>query len=237
MPGVKIVERDALHCCYALTDVECGTLEIIKEHAFANSESLRNANFPSARIVEETAFWECYNLTKVKFGNMLERIEGSAFYNCFSLERISIPLKDGIITDDSIFHCCSDLRHVDLVEGELQKTTAALHLEDWRTDMIGEIDSIHQILPNASAGYSDYDDYDNGEKAQVIRRWVRSVLRKIICYQEEHQRVLDEAVSTLQLDVPQDILMNNVLSFLKLPAHTFEMAGEEESEDELEVEY
>ena len=145
------------------------------------------------------------------------------FKNCPSLERITLPLKDGMITHDEIFTVCDNLIHLDLAEGEqVHQTVAALHLEEWRNDMNEEIDSINQILPDAPAGLNWVDGaWDYGEKAHAIRTRIRSVLEKIILYQEEHQLVLDEAATTLQLALPREIVMNNVLPFLELPSHTF----------------
>ena len=127
---------------------------------------------------------------------------------------------------------CGNLSHVDLVEGELHETIAALHLEGWRNDMNGEIDTINQILLDAAAGGYRFDEEpDPGEKTQAIRRWIRSVLRKIIRYQEGHRRLLEEGVATtLEPVLPNhDIVRNNVLPFLKLPSHTFEMGGDDEA--------
>ena len=68
---------------------------------------------------------------EVKFSNKLELIGnelepfGGAFVDCESLERITIPLKDGIITARDIFEGCVKLKHVDLVEEgllEIMKT-------------------------------------------------------------------------------------------------------------------
>eukprot|EP00986_Skeletonema_menzelii_P009856 scaffold4599_cov138-Skeletonema_menzelii.AAC.2 len=232
MPGVKVLEESAFYGCPELTDVECGKLEIIKEYAFEDCRSLRSINLPSAEIVEVCAFAGCKALTDVKFSSKLERIERRAFASCRCLERITVPLKDDIIADNRIFEGCRNLRHVDLVEGALlHVTVAALQLEDWRNDMNEVIDSINRLLRNAPAG-SEWDDdgeiwdHDAGEKAQVIRRWIRSVLRKIIHYQVEHQRVLDEAASTLELLLlSQDIAMNNILPFVALPSHTFDNNG------------
>ena len=232
MRGVKIVEYFAFAGCEALTDVECDKLEIIKDLAFNNCRSLRSINLPSARIVDACAFHTCTALTDVKFGSMLERIETAAFGDCSSLERITIPLKNGLINnDDNAFRGCENLKHVDLIEGELQETIASLHLEEWRNDVNEEIHSINRILPTAPAG-DGWDDYDEGERARAIRRWIRSVLGKIIHYQVEHQRLLNEAANTLQLVLPQDFMMNSVLPFLALPSHTFEV-GEDEDEDEV----
>ena len=228
IPGVKIVEKRAFENCHVLTDVECGMLEIIKKFAFSGCIiSLRSMNLPSARILEEYAF-ECTTLTNVKFGSKLERIEGSAFSCCDSLERITIPLKDGLITED-MFLGCRNLKHVDLVEGEVHATIAALQLDVWRNDMNEEIDSINQILPNVPGGWNE-EDY--GREARAIRRWIRSVLRKINHYKAEHERLLDEAAPTLQVVLPPDILTNNVLPFLELPSYTFEAVQDHEIEQE-----
>eukprot|EP00574_Skeletonema_japonicum_P005899 CAMPEP_0201714210 /NCGR_PEP_ID=MMETSP0593-20130828/791_1 /ASSEMBLY_ACC=CAM_ASM_000672 /TAXON_ID=267983 /ORGANISM="Skeletonema japonicum, Strain CCMP2506" /LENGTH=105 /DNA_ID=CAMNT_0048203475 /DNA_START=42 /DNA_END=356 /DNA_ORIENTATION=- len=103
------------------------------------------------------------------------------------------------------------------------KRIASLHFEEWRNDMWEEINSIHQILPNAPAGRCRWNDnidgHDDGEKAQVIRRWLRFVLDKILRYKAGHQGILDEAGSTLVLALPRDIVRNNVLPFLELPPH------------------
>eukprot|EP00984_Skeletonema_dohrnii_P014587 scaffold6144_cov142-Skeletonema_dohrnii-CCMP3373.AAC.3 len=225
MPGVEVVQEDAFIDCKALTDVECGKLERIEIGAFQRCKSLRSIDLPSAKIVKGYAFHTCEALTDVKFGSELERIENLAFVGCPSLERITIKMKDGIIaTDDILFYRCENLKHVDLVEGELHETIAALQLEEWRNDMYEEIVSINQILPTVDAGDVDYYDNDNeGGKARAIRTWIRSVLGKIIHYKAEHQRLLDEGVvTTLQLALPIDIVMNNVLPFLELPSYTFE---------------
>ena len=228
MLGVEVVEYRAFDSCEALTHVECGKLEIIKFQAFGNCTSLGNIDLPSARIVEGNAFNYCRALTDVKFGSDLEIIEGAAFYDCPSLERITIPLKDGIIAAAILFIGCDNLKHVDLVEGQIHETIAALQLEEWRNDMNEEIDSINQILPTASAGRWGHDV---GDKARVIRTWIRSVLGKIIHYKAQHQRLLDEAATSLQLALPRDIVMNNVLPFLELSSYAFELEDEEEEEE------
>ena len=143
-----------------------------------------------------------------------------------------------MVIHDRTFMVCNGLKHVDLVEGALHDTIAALHLEDWRNDMNEEIHSINQILPNARAGVVDrsslfYDGSkdDPGEKAEAIRMWIRSVRGKIIHYQEEHQLLLNEVAAALKLALPQEIV-NNVLPFLDLPPHTFEVEELEEDDDD-----
>ena len=133
--------------------------------------SLRSINLPSVEIVKVSAFYDCTALMDVKFGNKLERFDAHAFGECKSLERITIPLKYGIIASDGTFTGCEKLNHVDLVEGEgrLQKSIAALHLEDWRNDMNEEIDSINQILPTANDDHYDIEDVEGeGEKAVAM---------------------------------------------------------------------
>eukprot|EP00984_Skeletonema_dohrnii_P002207 scaffold755_cov83-Skeletonema_dohrnii-CCMP3373.AAC.4 len=214
MPGVKVVKRCAFNYCKALTIVECDKLEIIGRRAFNSLRSLRSINLPSARVVEGYAFCDGEALTDVKFGKELESIGEVAFYCCTSLERITIPLKDSMITDDNVFRGCENLKHVDLVEERvIRETIDALLLEEWNNDMNRDMSSIDQILSYTHAG----GDIDAGGKALVIRMWISSVLHKIIHYKAEHQRYLNEAASTLQRALPQDIMVNNVLPFLELP--------------------
>lgn len=233
MNGVKIVARWAFYYCLDLTYLECCELERIEDEAFQDCSSLRCIDLSSVRVVKEGAFDACVALTDVIFGSKLERIEVRAFCSCFCLERITIPLKDGMITDDRIFQDCEKLRHVDLVEGELHETVAALQLEEWKTDLNEEIDAINQILPNAYAG--SWENGYAGGKAIAIRTWIRSVLRKIIRYQEEHHRLLYEAGSIIQHALPRDIVMK-VLPFLELPSYTFEVENDEDVNDEDEME-
>ena len=206
MPGVKEVEMLAFFHCPILTDVECGKLEIIEDEAFGGCKSLENIGLLSVRIAQREAFWECKALMEVKFGNELERIEEGLCSGCTSLERITIPLKDGIITDDTVFEGCQNLRYVDLVgEAELYESIAALHLEEWRNDMNEEFHSINQILPDAVAGddhgWDGQEPFVPGEKAKVIRTWIRSVLGKIDHFKAEHQRILEEATTLLELAI------------------------------------
>eukprot|EP00984_Skeletonema_dohrnii_P014605 scaffold6151_cov82-Skeletonema_dohrnii-CCMP3373.AAC.2 len=219
MPGVEVVEREAFVHCEALADVECDKLEIIGVAAFAWCESLTSINLPFAKIVGGHAFAGCTDLTNIEFGKELESISYGVFQGCISLQRINIPLKDGMITDDDTFRGCKKLKHVDLVEGVvLHDTIAALLLEEWRNDMNEEINAINQILATTPAGSDDYF-FDVGGKAQAVRMWIRSVLHKIIQYKAHHQSLLNEAATTLQRALPQDIMVNNVLPFLELP-HT-----------------
>eukprot|EP00984_Skeletonema_dohrnii_P002374 scaffold826_cov87-Skeletonema_dohrnii-CCMP3373.AAC.4 len=223
MPGVKEVDQEAFDYCSALTNVECGKLEIIGVAAFGSCKSLRSINLPSAKIVMEGAFADCKALTKVTFGDKLELIRAGVFSGCTSLERITIPLKDGTITDDDVFQGCRNLKYVDLVEvAILHETIAALQMEEWKHEMNEEIVSINQILPTTPAG-NVYSQEDVGGKGREVRLWIRSVLHKIVYYKAQHQSHLNEAATTLQLALPSDIVCKNVLPFLELPSYTFEL--------------
>ena len=190
--------------------------------AFKCCKSLRSINLSSAKIVERSAFAGCAALTNVEFGKELERVEEKAFCRCTSLERITIPLKDNMIAADGIFRMCQKLKHVDLVEeAVLHDTIAALLLEEWKNDMDREIDAINQILPTTRAG--DADNFDDvGGKALEIRRWISSLLGKIVRYKAQHRHLLNEAATTLQYTLPNDNVFKNVLPFLELPSFTFE---------------
>eukprot|EP00984_Skeletonema_dohrnii_P035500 scaffold35344_cov155-Skeletonema_dohrnii-CCMP3373.AAC.1 len=226
MPGVEVVENEAFADCKALAIVECDKLERIGRKAFHRCKSLRSINLPSAKTVGSFVFCDCHALTNVVFGKELELIGQWAFYRCTSLERITIPLKDDIITDsDSTFARCKNLKHVDLVEGELHGTIAALLLEEWKHDIYEEINSINQSLPTV-------DWSDDGGKARAIRMWIRSILRKTIHYNAQHRSYLNETAAILKLDLPQDIVMKNVLPFLELPSYTFEVGDHEDEEDD-----
>ena len=224
MPGVKIIQFRAFDGCRALTYIECGKLEIIVREAFLLCESLSSIDLPSIKTVERYAFGQCRELTNAKFGKELESFGRTVFCGCTSLERITLPLKNGIISHDDTFRLCFKLNHIDLVEG-VHKTIAALLLEKWRNEMYEEIDSISQILPNTSAGRIFGDGLvlgGRGGKADVIRLWITSVLHKFTHYKTEHRRILSEATVTLQSVLPNDIVLKNILPFLELPPHTFE---------------
>ena len=190
--------------------MECGKLEDIGAGVFAGCKSLRSINLPSARIVEEYAFAGCA-LSDVTFGSKLDRIEERVFSGCTALERITIPLKDGIITSDDAFQGCKKLIQVDLIEGEVHETIASFESQEWRDDMNREIDSINQLLPNVSGGYYDKEEekWIIGEKAQVIREWIRSVIDKMNHYKAEHQRLLNEASTLLEMAMWKATLDDN----------------------------
>ncbi len=188
MGGVTEIGHRAFYGCDALSDLDFDKLEIIGDGAFIRCISLKSINLPSVRRVEHGAFFNCTGLTDARFGEDLEGIEGGAFYECTSLRCIAIPLKDSLIVEDSAFNVCGNLSRVDLVGGTY-KAISFLQLESWRNEMNEEIDRINQTLP---------DTY-TVEKAAAIQRWIRSVLDKMEHYKAEHQELLKDAMTLLEL--------------------------------------
>lgn len=243
LPGVIDIDILAFANCGNLEDVEFGDkLEMIREDAFRWCSSLRHIRLPSSSSIREIrshAFMKCTRLTDVEISSeSLEVIGRYAFAECPALKRIVLPLKDGIITGNSEFGWCSNITTVHL-DGGVHKTVSSLQLECWRKEMTTEIESINQILPNTSS-------YAN-EKTGAIQQWIRTVLLRLEQYKTEHNDLLIEAATILELalwnsklllkkdsrrDVKRneqkrrvdcrvncgsDIIIPNVLAFLKLP--------------------
>ena len=226
--GVIVVEGGAFFECNNLLYVECDNLERIGKHAFCGCKSLSSINLPSAKIAERSAFRGCPAMTEAIFGKDLELVKEKAFAKCSSLESITIPLKNGLLTSDDIFQGCVNLKRVDLIEGESVSDFAdALLLDDWKNDTNEVLGSINEILPNTAAG--DYFHDDDGGKVIAIREWTGSVLRTVIHYKAAHRELMNEAATVLQLSLPNDTVINNILPFVELPTHTG-FDGEDEEE-------
>jgi len=194
LPGVKEIEASAFFCCTSLTDVEFSDeLETIGTLAF-NNTSLEKIKMPTVRIIESAAFGGCEQLTEAEFGDKLERMEKEAFFNCTRLQRIAIPLKDDLFPLHTLlqrysqFDHCENLTTVDLVGG-IHKTISSLLLESWRNEMNQEIDRINQVLPNTPPR----------EKADAIRLWITSVINRMAHFKAEHNALLRDDMTQLEL--------------------------------------
>jgi hypothetical protein len=150
---------------------------------------------PSVRRVGAYAFDKCDLLTYVVFGLDLERIEEYAFHES-SLRRIVIPLKDNLDIDYTAFSQCDNLSRVDTLAAGIHKTISSLHMESWRDEMLEEIDSINQILPNTQA------------KTQAILEWIEAVHSRMEDYKTEHQILVKEAMTLLELALWKAKLLN-----------------------------
>ena len=228
MLGVEVVERNAFLNCRHVTDIECNELEMIERGAFYECVHLGGIYLPSARVVEQHAFCFCAGMRHAIFGKDLESLGARAFYGCFSMERITVPLRDRLITDTDVFEGCRNLKHVDLVD-EVHDTVSALLCKDWRKDMNEEIHSINQALERIHADApSDLHvvrvDYE--KMAEAIQEWLGCVLHKIIDYKAKHRLLLPKVADKLiELELPNDVVVNHVLPYLELPLHVFD--GEE----------
>ena len=195
--GVREIGDKAFDGCFSLTNVEFGDrLETVGVEAFGRCLFLRSIKMPSVRIVQRLAFGHCYKLTDVEFGIDLDTMEKSSFYNCPNLQRIAIPLKDNLFTPDPIeqqhtqFDGCGELTVVDLVGAEgIHETFSSFLMESWRDGMKAEIGRINQELPNTHMS----------EKTNAIRLWVRSVINRMDHYKAEHNRLLKEHMTQLEL--------------------------------------
>ncbi len=198
MQGVIEIEENAFSRCSALSDIDFDKLEIIERVAFYGCNSLWSINMPSIRILRSGAFNGCKNMTCAVFGKDLERIEGYAFHYCTSLRRIVIPLKDGLIINNDAFIKCENLSRVDALAGGIHKTISSLHMESWRNEMKDEIDIINQNLPNTQAI----------DKTAAIQQWIERVLLRMKHYKTEHQMLLEEAMTLLELALWKAKLLN-----------------------------
>jgi hypothetical protein len=194
LPGVKEIEYAAFYDCIALTDVEFGDkLETIGGFAF-HGTAVRKIKMPSIRTIELGAFRDSKQLTDMELPKDIESIQLYAFIRCPNLRCVAIPLKDDMfpLTSDpprcTQFHQCKNLATVDLVGG-IHKTISSLLLESWRNEMNQEIDRINQVLPNTPIY----------EKTGVIQGWIVSVISRMEHYKAEHNKLLKEDMTQLEL--------------------------------------
>ena len=184
--GVKIIQKYAFCGCH-VTGIEFGDkLETIEQYVFSSCIGLEKIRIPTVKTVGRWAFADCDELSDVEFGEGLRTIQEYAFNNSPKLERIALPLKGDMIEED-VLGWCPKLSTVDLVGG-IHQTVASLHMESWRSEMTGEINSINQTLPTFSGG-----------KTESIQQWMESTLRQLNHYKDEHKALMKEATTLLDL--------------------------------------
>ena len=186
--GIRIIKAMAFYHCSGLTGVEFGdTLETIEAQAFCYCNALKNITMPHVKTIGKSAFFYCKQLMDLELPEELETMGEGAFKFCESMGRIALPLKNNLIQDDA-FHHCTNLTSVDLVGG-IHSSVASLHLESWRNEMIGEIDLINQVLPNT----------ESWVKTQAIRSWMSTVILRLDHFKSEHDKLLKETTTLLEL--------------------------------------
>ena len=195
--GVREIGEGAFESCHALTDVEFGDrLETIKHAAFRNCRSLRSIKIPTVRTVQAWAFDNCEQLKDVEFGVNLERIGLKSFLNCSNLQRVAIPLKGDLFPFDphdhryNQFEGCENLTSVDLVGADgINSTISSFLMESWKDEMNQEITRINLELPSTHVN----------RKTGSIRRWIRHIIDRFDHYKAEHNRLLKEHMTLLEL--------------------------------------
>ena len=133
----------------------------------------------------------------MEFGINLERVGVDSFNNCFRLQRIVIPLKENLLPPNYKGRCtqfdeCKNLRTVDIVRADgIHKTISSLLLESWRDEMKEEINRINKELPSTPSR----------EKTDLIRLWILSVIDRMEHYKAEHNKLLKEHMTQLELAI------------------------------------
>mmetsp|Transcript_2356 Transcript_2356/g.3558 ORF Transcript_2356/g.3558 Transcript_2356/m.3558 type:complete len:275 (+) Transcript_2356:282-1106(+) len=198
--GVTEVEQFAFFSCDRLSEMEFGAnLEIIGRNAFSGCPIRRSMKLPSIRTIEHGAFNNCLQLTEVEFGSYLERIVYDSFIHCHhNLRRIAIPLKDSIFSLGTTtgqqqynhFNHCDNLTTVDLVGG-VNKTISSLLLQSWKDDLNAEIGFVNELLPNTHVS----------EKTDLIRQLIPFVIQRTEHYKAEHNKLLKEHMTLLELGI------------------------------------
>lgn len=216
------IRKNAFGRCRNLTDVVIGKgLEEINECAFDGCTSLRRIRLSSIKRICSGAFRNCEHLAEFDFPVDLLRIEDLAFGGCTRLARISIPLNVGIVTQSSsmVFDRCERLSKAELV-GDIHEKISLLGLKEWQNVMNEEISSINQSLPHAS------------NKTTAIHRWLVSVQNKIDHYKLEHNKLLKESLTLLELVLWKIKLDEMEKSMLEVPTKKAKMdwqSGEKET--------
>jgi hypothetical protein len=199
MTGLIEIEEYAFADCFALSELEFERLEIIGVSAFGGCESFRSVNMPSVRKIGSYAFQDC-KITDAVFGRDLERIESHAWLGSIALRHIVIPLTNDLFISNFAFNLCINLSRIDTLAGGIHETISSLHLEVWRNEMENEIDRINQTLPNTPSI----------ERTQAIPEWITRVLGRMEHYTCEHQVLLKEAMTLLELALWKAKLLNEV---------------------------
>ena len=197
LKSVVEIDVQAFWRCENLESVEFGNrLETIGRNVFSycTSLKLKHLNLPSIVAVGICAFLDCKRLTDIELSEGLETIGLAAFCGCSRLQRIAVPLKRDLFEfryanqKYNQFEECEQLSTVDLVGG-IHKTAASLHLENWRAEMIAEINRINQVLPTTPAF----------RKSDEIQQWMEAVIDRMDHYKAEHHRYVKEGIILLEL--------------------------------------
>jgi len=208
LPAVITIGQFAFTRCRNLIDVEIGrSLATIEQGAFIGCTSLRRLRLGSATNIKQYAFRDCEYLTEFIAPPELERIEHLAFGGCNRLVHIRIPLNDGLFDPShNAFDRCQRLASAELV-GDIHETVSKLGLPSWQNAMNEKIDSINRHLPHRiPAG-----------KTMALFVWLQHVQVDIDHYKLEHNKLLKESMSLLELALWKIKLHEMGKSMLEVP--------------------
>eukprot|EP00984_Skeletonema_dohrnii_P027758 scaffold17415_cov101-Skeletonema_dohrnii-CCMP3373.AAC.3 len=208
LPAIITIEQFAFTRCRNLTDVEIGTdLGTIEQGAFIGCTSLRRLRLGSATNIKQNAFRDCEYLTEFIAPLELERIENLAFGGCNRLVHIRIPLNDRLFGPSyNAFNRCQRLASAELV-GDIHETVSKLGLPSWQNTMKDKIESINGLLhPEGPEG-----------KTMTLFIWLQHVQVDIDYYKLEHNNLLKESMSLLELALWKIKLDEKEESMLEVP--------------------
>ena len=191
--NLSVIGWMAFSFCKDLTDIELPKdLKVIGEEAFRLCNSLTVVKLPeNLDVVGKQAFLGCTGLKEVELPSGPKRvgIGYRAFGSCTSLMRISIPLNVQLLsTNHQIFDHCDLLNSINITGG-VHDVVSSLTLEKWRNEINAEMRRINSILPNIK----------RGPKTTRMQDWMESVHFKIERYKLEHNILMKEAMSLLEM--------------------------------------
>jgi hypothetical protein len=188
LPGVRIIDSAAFFDCQQLIDVKFGhRLEVIRFAAFSQCISLRHVTMPSIRVIEVAAFFSCEQLTDLDLPADLEHVGRRAFRRCVNMRRIGMPLKLSML-DSDIFNYCENLVEVDF-GGTIQRITSHLSLDSWSNDIQDKVNLFNRFLPTIPSNL----------KTRALQQCIESVTDKIKFYKSQHNQLLKQAATVLEL--------------------------------------
>ncbi|KAK1733346.1 hypothetical protein QTG54_015905 [Skeletonema marinoi] len=167
----------------------------------------------SLTVIPAAAFRANRKIEEVKCHDRVKTVGGSAFVNCPSLRRVIMP---GVEVIEQYAFCdCKALMYVECDKLERIGRGAFAWCESLTSI---NLPSAKIVKLRAFASCKALTNINFGKELESIEDGAFA----------QHQSFLNEAATTLQHTLPQDIMVNNVLPFLELPSYTFEVGDHEE---------
>ena len=171
--------------CASLKGVMMPSVTTLGQYAFSDCGALKSVKLPSIVTIGAWAFNECRDMSELELPAVLEHVEEFALNGCRCLERIAIPLKDNLISDN-VFTDCDELIKVDLV-GDVHETISAFFLESSRNDVEDQIQLINRELLQNKRDREEKNAVKENipEMTGLIQRWIDSTFK---LYSEKKER-------------------------------------------------